>query len=280
MGRIMCKSSTKKSSNSCVVHVCVCVCQGVGPCASHNFLKHSQNIQMHECSSRITGQVWKIVNKSIFPSLSLHSLMSRPPSPPPHPRPHPSPSHLSLHLSFHLLPRSSLPRSSAAPEVQEMCWGMTHANLPNRMENWNETGIFASDAVLSHLPTSTIPLFCPFFPFLFLNVNIVRLDSLRVSLCDSHDDHLCPCLFLCDSTAPPLPQPPYLTLQGFFLHNYYNHFSRWCSSTNHLKIVPVNFRTATSLFCAMIRYAWGYRRCRQKGNLLSQSSIPVATVAH
>lgn len=57
--------------------------------------------------------------------------------------------------------------------------------------------------------------FSSLWPFFF---------ALRVPLSDPHNDHLCPCLFLCSSTVPPphsfplfFPHhPPNLTLQFFF----------------------------------------------------------------
>lgn len=140
---------------------------------------------------------------------------------------------------------------------------MTHANLPNRMENWNVTGIFALDVFLSHLPASPTPLFQPAFLLFFISAFCGRsYFAHRVPL----SDHLCTCLFLYNSTVSHPPAAslssfpttlPISPSSSFFFFYIIIIITSWGDAPHLLllKIVPVNFRSATSLFCSMIRYA-------------------------
>lgn len=140
---------------------------------------------------------------------------------------------------------------------------MTHANLPNRMENWNVTGIFALDVFLSHLPTPLSPLFQSAFLLVFISAFCgCSYFALSVSHFLTHIMTISIPVFSCATQQSPpgslpFPPPPSLSHPAvlFFLIIIIITSCGDAPSSALPKIVLVNFRSATSLFCSMIRYA-------------------------
>lgn len=105
------------------------------------------------------------------------------------------------------LPLYNLP---PALEVGETRWIKIHANLPNRMENWREIGIFPLGDIFSlstHLLHSLHALTQTCHPFLS---DVFKLPSSPhasylqyVSSSDSYHTHLSFCILLCDSSITP-----------------------------------------------------------------------------